>query len=70
MTNEVVALGGAVVAMVGHPGVPLSYATDFTATVAGAESNVAVGLARLGHRVAFVGRVGDDPFGATVWAAA
>lgn len=33
---------------------------------AGAEMNVAVGLARLGHRAAFVSRVGDDPFGARV----
>lgn len=29
----------------------------------GAESNVAVALARLGHRSAWVSRVGDDPFG-------
>lgn len=33
---------------------------------AGAEMNVAVGLARLGHRSAFVTRVGMDPFGARV----
>jgi 2-dehydro-3-deoxygluconokinase len=65
-TSEVVTMGEAMVALVGHPGAPLSYATGFTPTVAGAESNVAVGLARLGHRVAFVGRVGDDPFGMTV----
>jgi 2-dehydro-3-deoxygluconokinase len=35
-------------------------------SVAGAESNVAIGLARLGHRVGFVGRVGDDVFGRVV----
>ena len=29
----------------------------------GAEANVAIGLARLGLRVAYVSRVGDDPFG-------
>lgn len=33
---------------------------------AGAEMNVAVGLARLGHRSAFVSRVGADPFGARI----
>lgn len=31
--------------------------------IAGAESNVAIGLARLGHSVAWIGKVGDDPFG-------
>ncbi|HBV5208189.1 TPA: aminoimidazole riboside kinase, partial [Enterobacter hormaechei] len=29
----------------------------------GAPANVAVGIARLGGRSAFIGRVGDDPFG-------
>ncbi|MFF7312348.1 PfkB family carbohydrate kinase [Streptomyces sp. NPDC008137] len=35
-------------------------------SVAGAESNVAVGLARLGHRVRWAGRVGADELGALV----
>lgn len=35
-------------------------------TVAGAESNVAIGLARLGHRVRWAGRVGADELGALV----
>ena len=29
----------------------------------GAETNVATGLARLGHSTGWIGRVGDDPFG-------
>ncbi|EWT01369.1 sugar kinase [Intrasporangium oryzae NRRL B-24470] len=37
-----------------------------TTRVAGAESNVAIGLARLGHSVAWAGRVGADPFGRLV----
>ncbi|MGN6689115.1 MAG: PfkB family carbohydrate kinase, partial [Actinomycetales bacterium] len=52
----------------------VSFRTDASTTssapwrarVAGAESTVAVGLARLGHRSAWVGRVGDDPFGELV----
>ena len=36
----------------------------YTARLAGAEMNVAVGLSRLGHRVRYLGAVGDDPFGA------
>lgn len=35
-------------------------------SIAGAESNVAIGLARLGHRVRWVGAVGPDQFGALV----
>ncbi|WP_217253429.1 sugar kinase [Streptomyces sp. AC602_WCS936] len=39
---------------------PLSTGAPARTTVAGAESNVAVGLARLGHRVAWAGRLGAD----------
>ncbi|HVK22381.1 MAG TPA: sugar kinase [Actinokineospora sp.] len=42
----------------GHP--------TFTASTGGAESNVAVHLARRGHRVAWVSAVGDDRFGRLV----
>jgi sugar/nucleoside kinase (ribokinase family) len=38
----------------------------FTLRVAGAESNVAIALARLGLRAAWISRVGDDPLGAMV----
>lgn len=34
--------------------------------VAGAESNVAIGLARLGHSIAWAGRLGADSFGALI----
>jgi 2-dehydro-3-deoxygluconokinase len=37
-----------------------------TTSVAGAESNVAIGLARLGHAVSFVGAVGMDELGGLV----
>jgi 2-dehydro-3-deoxygluconokinase len=42
---------------------PLSAGGTLTMHVAGAESNVAVGVARLGHRVAWAGVVGADPHG-------
>jgi sugar/nucleoside kinase (ribokinase family) len=41
----------------------LEEATHFTRGAAGAELNVAVGLGRLGHRVGYVTRLGDDPLG-------
>ena len=45
-----------------HAG-PLAEATTFERFVAGAEANVAVGLARLGHDATYIGRVGSDGFG-------
>jgi 2-dehydro-3-deoxygluconokinase len=39
---------------------------DLRLSVAGAESNVAIGLARLGHTARWIGRVGDDELGALV----
>lgn len=39
---------------------------EWTTHVAGAESNVAIGLARLGHSVTWCSRVGDDSFGRLV----
>ncbi|WP_097911829.1 sugar kinase [Streptomyces sp. b84] len=45
---------------------PIKLAPAMELSVAGAESNVAIGLSRLGHRVAWAGCVGDDEFGALV----
>jgi 2-dehydro-3-deoxygluconokinase len=63
---EVVTLGECLVALVAAELGPLAEATTFVRHVAGAEANVAVGLARLGHRPAFIGRVGADGFGTAV----
>lgn len=49
--------------LMAEPGTPLSAATAFRRSIAGCESNVAIGLARLGHRSGWFGRVGDDAFG-------
>lgn len=68
MSTEVVTLGEAMHLFVASPGVALRRATTFRACVAGAESNVAVGLARLGHRVRWLSRVGADPSGDAVLA--
>lgn len=53
--------------MANEPG-PLSQVDTFTASIAGAEYNVAVGLARLGHRPAYCTRLGADPFGEKILA--
>jgi 2-dehydro-3-deoxygluconokinase len=45
---------------------PLAMGGPLSAHLAGAESNVAIGLSRLGHAAAWAGRVGGDEFGALV----
>jgi 5-dehydro-2-deoxygluconokinase len=42
---------------------PLSESTTFKRYLGGSPANIAVGLARLGRRVAFIGKVSDDAFG-------
>jgi sugar/nucleoside kinase (ribokinase family) len=54
--------------LLAEPGVALRRAHTFTSSVAGAETNVAVGLGRLGHAVRWLSRVGADPSGAHVLA--
>lgn len=44
----------------------LRHGGAMTMSLAGAESNVAIGLARLGHRVRWAGRVGADEVGSLV----
>lgn len=41
----------------------IEYSAQFEKSFAGAESNVAIGVARLGHRVGWFGHLGADPLG-------
>jgi 2-dehydro-3-deoxygluconokinase len=60
---DVITLGEAMALFRGDPGEPLRTARRFSRSIAGAESNVAIGLSRLGCAAGWVGRVGDDPLG-------
>ena len=64
--HDVVTLGEPLLQLSPPSGCGLQATGTLEVHTAGAEMNVAVGLARLGHRSAFVGRVGTDPFGARV----
>ena len=63
-TGDVLTFGETMVALRG--GGPLRLGGTMRLSVAGAESNVAIGLARLGHPVRWTGAVGDDEAGALV----
>lgn len=58
--RSIVAFGEALGLLVADRGLPLGVAHQFTRSVAGSESNVAIGLARLDHPVRFLGSVGAD----------
>jgi 2-dehydro-3-deoxygluconokinase len=59
--TDVVTFGEAMA--VGRGAGPLRLGGQLELSVAGAEANVAIGLARLGHRVRWIGRVGADETG-------
>ena len=42
---------------------PLRYANNFSKSIGGAESNVAIALAKLGHNVGWFSKLGNDAFG-------
>ena len=60
---DVVTVGEALVLLAANEPGPLSSVRSVTSYTAGAETNVAVGLARLGLRVAWASRLGDDDKG-------
>lgn len=64
--RPVVTVGECLISLIAQERGPLAESATFLRTVAGAEANVAVGLARLGIPVAYVGRVGADSFGEVI----
>ncbi len=60
---DVLTLGEAMVLFAAQEPGPLEEAVRFHRFCAGAELNVAIGLTRLGHRVAYLSRLGNDSAG-------
>lgn len=60
---DLVTLGEPMLLLLAAGDRPLSDADRFEVSVAGAESNLAIGLARLGHRIGYFTRIGGDAFG-------
>jgi 2-dehydro-3-deoxygluconokinase len=63
---EVVTLGETMVLLYPPEGETLATASVLHRTIGGAESNAAIALARLGHRVRWISRLGADPFAETI----
>lgn len=61
--KDVVTLGETMVVFTPQTSPMLRYAETFIKNIGGAETNVAIGLARLGHHVGWVTRLGNDDFG-------
>lgn len=60
---ELLTIGEPMVLLAAEEVKPLKDVEIYHRYVCGAEVNVAVGLSRLGHDVAYISRVGTDPFG-------
>lgn len=60
---DVFTLGETMILFQADQMLPLEYVNQFPKRIGGAESNVAIGLARLGHSVGWFSKLGDDPFG-------
>lgn len=61
--SEVFTFGETMVLFQPEMMMPLEYIHQFPMRIGGAESNVAIGLTRLGHTVSWFSKLGDDPFG-------
>jgi len=61
--NQLVTIGETMVSFVPNINESLRYGATLKMYIAGAESNTAIGLQRLGHSASFITRVGDDSFG-------
>lgn len=66
--TDFVTLGETLALLANPTAGPLRHAPELRLGVAGAESNVAVGISRLGHSASWLGRVGDDELGRLVLA--
>lgn len=62
-STQLLTVGETMVLLNPHESGPLNHVVDFRKRIGGAESNVAIGLARLGHDATWVSRLGDRPLG-------
>jgi 2-dehydro-3-deoxygluconokinase len=61
---DVVTIGESMVLFT--PQSTLKYSQNFSRSIGGAETNVAIGLSRLGHKAGWISKVGNDEFGKAI----
>lgn len=64
--NEIITMGESLAVFAPGRSGCLRYIRDYEMWVAGAESNVAIGVCKLGHKAAWISKLGDDELGETV----
>ena len=60
---EVITIGETMICFTPGANAPLRYVQDYKARIAGAESNLAIGIEKLGHTAAWISKLGQDEFG-------
>ncbi|WP_320130233.1 sugar kinase [uncultured Sphaerochaeta sp.] len=60
---DLITIGETMVAFIPETNTRLRYVSKFGKAIAGAESNVAVGLSKLGHTSGWISKLGEDEFG-------
>lgn len=60
---DLVTIGETMVSLVPKSSDPIRYGAEFLMRIAGAESNTAIGVQKLGHRTGWISRLGNDEFG-------
>ena len=63
MNRELITLGEAMVVFIAENEGEFTDIEHFSKGIAGAELNVSMGLSRLGHKVSYITRLGNDVFG-------
>lgn len=63
---EFITMGETMAVMAPCERVHLRYCSDYKLRMAGAESNTAIGLSKLGHSTGWISRLGDDEMGAYI----
>ncbi|MFA9557833.1 sugar kinase [Evansella sp. AB-rgal1] len=63
---DFVTLGESMILFQPMPEGSIAYAPMFSKSVGGAESNVALGMSRLGKKTRWISRLGNDPFAGTI----
>lgn len=61
--KDLITIGETMVSFVPTQACPLRYANNYSMHIAGAESNTAIGLSKLGFNTSWVSSVGNDEFG-------